>query len=404
MLLPQGKGMYLWNYQAPVATIVAECKAAGLLHLLIKIADGTTEFGTSYDKRALIAALRAEGIDVWGWHYIYLAYPDSEAALALRLMGELDLTGYVIDAERECKGRATQATRFMHGFASAFFPIGLSSYRYPSLHPELPWREFRNECDFDMPQVYWLFAHNPVEQLHRCYDEFKKLTPALPFIPTGCAWKQTDPSTKLPWSPTPAELTAFMDEAKEMGFTGVNFWEFNKTRAIPELWEAIKAYQWETVTPPPPPTNIEARLAALESYAITDGAISSQIVIDIASLKQSHNNVVDDLEALNNRIDAIAARLAALEARPPATISAPFKMNEKKPAMCMDGQNAVGKPKFHIYPSESKDDQGKRVFLEGTIQVCPIPVVGDSGVKAYPVYKAGAPVQLYVFVEDGKLV
>lgn len=388
MLLPQGKGMYLWTYQTPIDGIVTACVEAGLSHLIIKIADGTAEFGVSYDKAALIAALRAAGVDVWGWHYIYLAYPDSEAKLAMSLMAKYDLSGYIIDAEKECKNRRTQATQFMLGLKAATFPIGLSSYRYPSLHPELPWKEFRSACDFDMPQVYWLFSHNPVDQLHRSYDEFKKMTPALPFVPTGCAWKQIDPSTKQPWAPTPAELTIFMDAAKDWGFEGVNFWEFNHTRAVPELWDAIKGYTWRE---PPPSNDLEAKVERLIGWA--NGAETRLLKMENILWK-----LADALEALALKVNEL---MGEIDTRTP--ISAPFKMNEKKPALCLDGQNAVGKPKFHIYPSESKDDQGKRVFLEGTIQVMPVPVVGDSGVKAYPVYKS-APVQLYTFVEDGKLV
>jgi hypothetical protein len=131
---------------------------------------------------------------------------------------------------------------------------------------------------------------------------------------------------------------------------------------------------------PPPPSDLEARVKALEE---SDQAQTNSIARTITRLTMIEN------------------RLTALEARPPATISAPFKMASRTPARCITRYNDAGKPIFEIYPRDSSAPS-ERIFLDGTVQVFPYAMVGDGARKAFPVYKS-APQQLYVFVEDGRL-
>ena len=128
-------------------------------------------------------------------------------------------------------------------------PVILSSYRFPTLHPEFPWSQFRMFCDQDMPQVYWEEAHNPGDQLERCASEFLALSPQLPLFPTGAAWRDWHD-----WEPTPAEVTEFMDTARALGLAGCNFWEWADCRArLPQVWQTISDYPWDNPPPPPPP-------------------------------------------------------------------------------------------------------------------------------------------------------
>ena len=68
-------------------------------------------------------------------------------------------------------------------------PMALSSYRFPGYHPQLPWREFLEHYDYNMPQVYWMKAHNPADQLERSVNELTAKKPSLPVIPTGAAFR-----------------------------------------------------------------------------------------------------------------------------------------------------------------------------------------------------------------------
>ena len=166
----------------------------------------------------LIAELRGKGIKVYGWHYIYGNEPDSEAVVATRRIRQFSLDGYVLDVEKEYKmaGKKAAAKRFMDQLRSAYpaLPVALSSYRYPSLHPQVPWKEFLEHCTLNMPQVYWMKAHNPGEQLVKCVREFQSMTPSRPILPTGAAFSE------FGWKPSSDEVLEFMRTAKELNLAG----------------------------------------------------------------------------------------------------------------------------------------------------------------------------------------
>ena len=90
-----------------------------------------------------------------------------------------------------------------------------------------------------MPQVYWVGAHNPGDQLMRCLREFEAITPFRPIIPTGSAYVQGD------WQPTPADIVEFMDTARNLNMAGGQLLGVGAHPAVSaELWDAIAAYDW----------------------------------------------------------------------------------------------------------------------------------------------------------------
>lgn len=256
-----GKGWFIWQIPrceggAPPALANA-AQAAGLSHVLLKIAERFYPFG--YDKQGrdlappVVEALRARGMAVWGWHYIYGDDPQREAQAAIQRMKQLKLDGYVVDAEAEFKrpNMAHAARAFMQTVRAALpdTPIALSSYRFPSLHPQLPWSAFLEQCDWVMPQVYWEQAHNPDQQLARSVKEFAN--PALvghvrPLIPTGSAYGAGN------WRATPEDLTRFLQKAAALNLDGANLysWDYARSGKNTDLWEAAKAFEWPTAPAP----------------------------------------------------------------------------------------------------------------------------------------------------------
>src|SRR4030065_446521 len=99
------------------------------------------------------------------------------------------------------------ASSYMNHLRAALpsLPIGLCSYRWPSYHRELPWREFREYCNFDAPQVYWVGKHDPISQLNQSYAEFQAMIPWLPFVTVGSA------DIDRVWTPTGAGWVGFLD-------------------------------------------------------------------------------------------------------------------------------------------------------------------------------------------------
>lgn len=246
----QGKGFYIWqivrceggNAQA----IANAAQAAGLSHVLIKIADGTSPYNivSGIDRvPPVVGALRARGISPIGWHYVYGYDPEGEADIALQRINQLGLDAYVVDAEAQYKepGKEVAAHVFMQRLRNALpnFPMALSTYRYPSYHPAFPFQAFLTYMDLNMPQVYWLLADNPGEQLIRSVREYEAISPYRPIIPTGCAFLQGD------WRPTPAQIIEFMQIAQLLNLSAANFWEWGHTRLYaPELWNTVAVYHW----------------------------------------------------------------------------------------------------------------------------------------------------------------
>jgi hypothetical protein len=247
----QGKGFFIWKIpsceEGQAHLIAALASQARLSYVLIKIADTNYAYNVVNGVDlvpAVAAALRARRIQVWGWHYVRGDNPVGEADKAIQRVQELGLDGYVIDAEGEYKepGKAEAARKFMsrlrYGLPDT--PVALCSYRFPSYHPQLPWREFLEKCDLNMPQVYWMQAHNPGEQLNRSVGEFQALVPFRPLHPVGAAFQQSG------WQSTSNEVRDFLDTAKGLNLSSSSFYSWDSSRAsLPEVWETIAGYDWE---------------------------------------------------------------------------------------------------------------------------------------------------------------
>ena len=255
----QGKGFFIWKIRdcehGSPQEIAAAARSAGLTHVLLKVADGNYPYNidskTKLDQvPAVVEALRALGIQAWGWQYVYGFDPIGEARIAIRRIEQFKLDGFVIDAEGEYKqpGRAVAARRYMKDLRKAcpHLPLALSSYRFPSYHPQLPWREFLESCDYNMPQVYWEKAHNPAAQIARCTREFNSLAPARPVIPTGPAYKVGG------WRPSDADLHEFFDAVQKANLTAVNFFSWDECkRDLPNLWNIVAGRPWGNALQPP---------------------------------------------------------------------------------------------------------------------------------------------------------
>ncbi len=255
----EGKGFFTWklpNCERGDANLIAtHAKSANLTHLVVKVADGATIYNGNWGDpkdytTPVVNALRANGIKVWGWHYIYGDNPTGEANVAISRIRQYNLDGYVLDVEREYKksGKQVAAKQFMSALRAAFpdLTIALSSYRYPSLHPQIPWKEFLDKINLNMPQVYWMKAHNPGDQLERCVREFATKQPSLPVIPTGAAFRE------FGWQPTDKEVLEFLRKAKELHLSGVNFWEWSDARSdnLKPVWDTIHKYDWSAKEEP----------------------------------------------------------------------------------------------------------------------------------------------------------
>lgn len=248
-----GKGMYIWIIdpdEDPRQT-AADCAIAGLTHVAIKIADAGYPYNIKTDSsgvkrdlvKPLVQELRAYGIEPWGWQFVYGNMPDAEADIAISRSLELDLAGFIVNAEGQYKGKHAAAAGYMSRLRAgigSIYPIALSSFRFPNYHPEFPWVEFLSKVDINMPQVYWMMSHNAGDQMIRCYEEFQQSKfPQVPIFPTGSAFSEGG------WRASVEEIQEFMETAESLGLAGCNFWLYSQARhRFPEYWNVISAYDW----------------------------------------------------------------------------------------------------------------------------------------------------------------
>jgi hypothetical protein len=291
--LPTGKGIMIWKGKTygdgTVEAAVQACQEMGLRWVALKIGDAANTTYQSYaDMPAAVKAFRAAGMKVWGWHYIYGgiwidklgvvhvegASPSQEAAFAKSRVSALGLDGYLIDAEREYKvySQAERAKSFMAGLAGIGVPVGLCSYRFPTLHATFPWKEFLAGCQFHAPQVY----HGPLRgiiDLERSMLELRALKD-LPFAPVGRAYigdGYAEPG------PSGEEINGFLGHAELKGCTGASFWalDFLWTHVGGDLRKlAIGAYAWSGDQDPEPEPEPEECLEVIGKVTVTANVLN----------------------------------------------------------------------------------------------------------------------------------
>jgi SnoaL-like domain len=267
----RGKGYFIWKVQycenGSSAAILNLAKQANFSHILIKVADGNYSYNLTASGADLVPpvaqALRAAGIQVFGWHYLYGDDPIGEANKAIQRIQQLHLDGYVLDVEGEYKesGKEKAAVTFMNRLRSAYpnLPVALCSYRFPSYHPQIPWKAFLERCDLNMPQVYWQSSHNPSDQLVRTINDYQSITPFRPMIPVGSAYQAGS------WAATIDDVVKFMQTAQSLNLSATNFWEWTHTRQyLPAVWDAIQKYSWPS-TPLPADITLQY-VSALNSH------------------------------------------------------------------------------------------------------------------------------------------
>lgn len=288
---PDGKGWFIWQMKwitsgNPVEAAL-RAKSQGIKWIALKIHDG----GSDYNLRQLtfmgmnipgayvddliqpfVDAMEAQGIEVYGWGYIYLANAKAEAAKAITRMQKFpQLKGYIVDAEKEWFGKANEAKVFMEAIRAGLpdTSIGFCSYRFPTAQsPTFPWDIALKNSDWHCPQVYWVKSHNAGEQLLRSFQELtskKQMT----FIPVGYAYQDEVSGTK----PTQGEIEEFHNKAKKLGLRGEAFYSWDDAiRHAPEIETYVADLIWDTDTPPSPdPIPTTARFTGTVKSDVTLG-------------------------------------------------------------------------------------------------------------------------------------
>lgn len=398
---PRGKGYFTWKLmecEGGVPSAIAQvAQVTGLGHVLIKIADGTYAYNLSVDLEGICQKLFPL-VELWAWVYIYGDQPAMEASRVITRLKMLPFfKGVVLDVEGEYKepDKDAAARVYMDALRDAFpdLPIGLSSYRFPTYHQQVPWEVFLAKCDFVMPQVYWVGAHNPVEQLERSIKEYAALSD-LPYLATGSAYSNST------WAATPADVTAFLVACKNKGMSGANFWEWAYAkRNLPEVFSAIANFPWPLDGEPVPPDET------------TDEKLD-KIWDTVADLRTMVYDSYAKLDVMDDEVEKILSAVTTTPPVPPNPPPTPpptpdtvytFIMTEqpRANAFVQKGVNKEQVPMMVIY----QDSQGKRVQFDvgDEVKIIKKAVVADGGLKLFALYdiKGQNKETLYVKKDSG---
>jgi len=165
--------MWIWYVSqsdgGSAGAIIARAHAAGVLTLIIKSSDGGHYW--SQFSPDLVHELRAGGLHVCAWQYVYGSEPQAEARAGARAV-DAGAQCLIIDAEAEYEGRYAAAASYLselRGLVGRSYPLGLTSFPYVDYHPAFPYSVFLGPggAQFDMPQMYWIEIGSSVSTVFR---------------------------------------------------------------------------------------------------------------------------------------------------------------------------------------------------------------------------------------------
>jgi Putative peptidoglycan binding domain len=241
-----GSGMWIWYVSrssgGDPAAIAAQAHRYGVRTVFVKSSDGTTwwpQFSTT-----LVSALKAQGIHVCAWQFVYGAHPAGEAAVGARAAAN-GAECLVIDAESAYEGKYAQAQGYLNTLRSDVgpsFPLALSGFPYVDFHRAFPYSVFLGPggAQASLPQIYWKAIGTSVDTAFAHTYTWNGLY-GRPIFPLG----------QLYSDPRPSDVERFRQLADARGATGVSWWSWQS--ASPRGWAAIASTVAPLAGPPAPP-------------------------------------------------------------------------------------------------------------------------------------------------------
>ena len=219
-----GIGMWVWVLSRTeggnLDAIIARARQHGVKTIFLKSGDGTNYWSNQFVP-SVVGKLKASGLNVCGWQYVYGKSPKAEADVALRAIRN-GADCFVIDAESEFEGRYAQAqtyTEALRAGAGANYPIALAAFPYVDYHPSFPYSVFMGPggAQFNQPQMYWRAIGTSVDNVYSHTWPVNRVY-GRPILPLGQLWQD----------PAPAEITRFRSLAGAYGASGVSWWDWQE--------------------------------------------------------------------------------------------------------------------------------------------------------------------------------
>jgi hypothetical protein len=239
-----GDGMWIWYVSRSSGglpdAIAAKAAKHGVETVFIKAADGRDPWRQF--SPWLVAELKARGLRVCAWQFVYGRYPRTEAergAEAARAGADC----LVIDAESHYQGRYVAAQAYMRRLRARVgpdFELALTSFPYVHFHPAFPYSVFLGPggAQENLPQMYWKTIGVSTDRIYQVAWTFNGVY-GRPIYPLGQTY----------FNPRSADVVRFRKLAISYGARGVSWW----------VWQYSGNRQWGAVGSPFEPFGLPPR-------------------------------------------------------------------------------------------------------------------------------------------------
>ncbi len=229
-----GTGMWIWvtsrSSGGSPAAIGAKARRYGIRAVYVKSSEGSymwSQFTPSY-----VAALKAQGLRVCAWQYVYGKAPETEAKLGATAV-QRGADCLIIDAESEYEGRYAQADRYISALRARIgssYPLGVAPFPYVDYHLAFPYSVFLgpNGAQYNLPQMYWKAIGTSVDAVFSHTYTYNRLY-----------GRRIYPLGQLYENPRPSSITRFRTLATAYGASGVSWWDWQETTN--RGWNALVA-------------------------------------------------------------------------------------------------------------------------------------------------------------------
>ena len=255
-----GTGMWIWYVKdssgGSLPSIVAQAQQYGVRTVFVKSSDGTSWW--SQFSPALVTQLKAAGLHVCAWQFVYGTNASTEADLGARA-AQTGADCLAIDAESQYEGRYAQAQTYIQRLRSEvgpIYPVALASFPYVDYHPALPYSVFMgpNGAQYNVPQVYWkAIGTTPDAALAHTYQW------------NSVYQRKIFPLGQLYSSPSANDVRRFRALAAGYGASGVSWWS----------WQSASQAGWAAIVPPDP----ASALVAPPTYPVLKKGAKGDVVV-----------------------------------------------------------------------------------------------------------------------------
>jgi hypothetical protein len=241
----KGNGMWIWeagrSEGGDPAAIAVRARAAGVSTVFVKSSDGGASRWPQFNP-TFVAALKAQGLKVCAWQFVYGNDPAGEAALGADAVAS-GADCLVIDAESQYEGKYAAAQQYVTALRAAVgpaYPIGLTSFPYVDYHPRLPYSVFLGPggAQANLPQVYWKDIGGTVDAVSARTVANNRVY-GTPLAPLGQTYG----------NPPAEDIARFRSLWAAYGSAGLSWWS----------WQATGEAEWGVLAlplqplPAPPP-------------------------------------------------------------------------------------------------------------------------------------------------------